>query len=229
MPFPVAAAIRIRRTSSGVCRPGIPRPRISEFAMLEVRPIPDRRLVADLSVEHRVNLLASEPLGDENVDQAGHADFASRLLHDRDYLGASQARAADQTGRLSAIETTHRYRRLQLRFWFPSVCKPIRNHRAAAIDNSPNKQTKRPLALMAARARFSSDVTPERQVRASQVSGKAANPSEGLGSRLTASQRKRYLGFENHSQLSLNSLVSDSATVQQKQRNAARNVISPCA
>jgi hypothetical protein len=126
---PGAGAIpgRRRDPDSAHVLGGLP-PRHPETAHQRIRhvggkPIPDRRLIADLSVEHRVNLLASEALGDENVDQAGHADFASRNLHDRDYLGASQARAADQTGRLSAIETTHRYRGLQLRFWFPSVCK----------------------------------------------------------------------------------------------------------
>jgi hypothetical protein len=71
------------------------------------QPVADCRRVADLRVEHYVNLLARETLSHENIDQPGQADFTARAVHDRDHFGAWRANAPEKPCALAAINASH--------------------------------------------------------------------------------------------------------------------------
>src|ERR1700722_3370569 len=87
-------------------------PRHPEVAHQDVghirsQPVANRRRVADLRVEHPVNLLARETLSHENIDQPGQADFTAGAVHDRHHFGAWRANAPDKPCPLAAINASH--------------------------------------------------------------------------------------------------------------------------
>src|ERR1700722_778159 len=84
-------------------------PEVAHQVVRHVRgqPIANRRLAANLSVQHHVDLLPRETLGHKNIDQSGQAYFAARAVHDCDNFGAWRADASDESRTLTAIDASH--------------------------------------------------------------------------------------------------------------------------
>src|SRR5271156_6962005 len=87
-------------------------PRHPEVAHQDVgharsEPVANCRLVADLRVEHDVDLLARQPLSHENIDQSREPYFAACPVDDRDHFRARRAYAAEKPCPLAAIIASH--------------------------------------------------------------------------------------------------------------------------